>query len=101
MATSPAAAGDDAAPTRTGGTSITVAGTGGAGAEAAGGRGVFANCTAFNDRWEHGVGKRRARDRTSGDPVTDFLRSNRIYAKAMRKNDDLDRDGDHIACESH
>lgn len=37
-------------------------------------------------------------DATSGT-VTTFLRSNKKYAAAMRHNDDLDRDGDKIACE--
>lgn len=65
-------------------------------------RGLFDNCDSLHRRWPHGVGKRGARDKTtSGDPVRNFKRSNRIYAKAMRKNPDLDRDRDKIACESH
>jgi hypothetical protein len=35
------------------------------------------------------------RDKTSGDPVTNFKRSNRLY----RLNSHLDRDNDKIACE--
>ncbi|WP_051247246.1 excalibur calcium-binding domain-containing protein [Nocardioides halotolerans] len=69
----------------------------GAPAEASGG--IFDNCTAFNQKFPHGVGKKNAVDHTSGTPVTTFLRSNKKYATAMRKNDDLDRDGDKIACE--
>ena len=61
--------------------------------------GIFDNCTAFNEKFPHGVGRKNAVDRTSGTPVTTFVRSNKKYATAMRKNDDLDRDGDKIACE--
>jgi len=61
---------------------------------------LYDNCTKFNKRYPHGVGKVGARDRTkSGDRVRTFLRSNRIYRLAMHYNDDLDRDGDGIACE--
>jgi hypothetical protein len=61
---------------------------------------LYKNCTAFHTKYPHGVGKVGARDRTkSGDPVTTFKRSNRIYAIAMRYNDDLDRDKDGVACE--
>lgn len=63
---------------------------------------VFKNCTNFNKRYPHGVGRRGARDKTkSGDPVRNFLRSNVIYSRAMRWNSDLDRDKDRIACEKH
>ena len=61
--------------------------------------GIFDNCTAFNEKFPHGVGRKNAVDKTSGTPVTTFLRSNKKYAAAMRHNDDLDRDGDKIACE--
>ena len=63
------------------------------------GGGIFDNCTAFNEKFPHGVGRKNAVDKTSGTPVTTFLRSNKKYATAMKKNDDLDRDGDKIACE--
>lgn len=66
-------------------------------AEARGG--LYDNCTNFNNRYPHGVGKRHAHDHTSGTPVTTFKKSNRIYRKAMNHNPDLDRDRDHIACE--
>jgi hypothetical protein len=33
--------------------------------------------------------------------VTNFKRSNTLYATAMRWNSDLDRDRDKIACEKH
>jgi len=61
--------------------------------------GLWDNCTSYNKKFPHGVGKKNAVDKTSGTPVTRFKRSNKKYAKAMQKNDDLDRDGDKIACE--
>ena len=67
------------------------------GAHAAGG--LWDNCTNYNKTYPHGVGRKNAKDKTSGTPVTTFKRSNKKYATAMRKNDDLDRDGDKIACE--
>jgi hypothetical protein len=58
------------------------------------------NCTKFNKRYPNGVGKVGAKDkRKSGPPAVLFKRSNIIYATAMKWNDDLDRDGDKIACE--
>jgi Excalibur calcium-binding domain len=64
---------------------------------------LYDNCTNFNRRYAHGVGKRGARDRTKSgrNPVTNFLRSTLIYNRAMRWNDDLDRDRDGVACEKH
>ncbi len=61
--------------------------------------GIHDNCTNFNDRFPHGVGTRRAQDRSSGTPVTNFKRSNEIYWAAERHNPDLDRDNDRVACE--
>ena len=62
-------------------------------------------CAALNRDYPHGVGREGARDKTSGERVTNFRRSNRLY----RRNDgvggappyeyDLDRDNDGIACE--
>jgi Excalibur calcium-binding domain len=60
---------------------------------------LYKNCTNFNMRYPHGVGRRLARDKTSGTPVTTFLRSTLIYRRAMRYNSGLDRDKDGIACE--
>jgi Excalibur calcium-binding domain len=57
------------------------------------------NCTQVNKRYPHGVGRLDARDRTSGEPVTSFKRSNRLYRLAMSYNSGLDRDKDRIACE--
>jgi Excalibur calcium-binding domain len=53
------------------------------------------NCTALNKVYRYGVGRWGARDHTSGTPVTNFKRSNRLY----RANRGLDRDKDGIACE--
>ena len=60
---------------------------------------LWKNCTHVNAKYHHGVGRVGAHDHTSGKPVTTFLRSNRLYALAMKYNRGLDRDGDHIACE--
>jgi hypothetical protein len=57
------------------------------------------NCTNVNKRYPHGVGKLRARDKTSGTPVTTFRRSTALYLIAMSNNRGLDRDKDGIACE--
>jgi hypothetical protein len=59
--------------------------------------GIHDNCTNFNRKYPHGVGKRGARDR--GGDVSNFLRNNKIYNTAERHNSDLDRDNDGIACE--
>ena len=59
---------------------------------------VFKNCAAMNKVYPHGVGKIGAHDHvSSGKPVTNFYRSNRIYAA----NTARDRDKDKIACEKH
>jgi hypothetical protein len=56
----------------------------------------YPNCKALNAKYPHGVGKPGARDKTkSGEPVTTFKRSNRLY----ELNKGLDRDKDRIACE--
>lgn len=68
-------------------------------AQASGHRHLYDNCTHFNHKYPHGVGKKHAHDHTSGTPVTTFKRSNKIYERAIRHNSDLDRDKDHIACE--
>jgi len=57
------------------------------------------NCTALNKKYPHGLGRANARDRTSGDPVTNFKRSQKLYNLAMSYNRGLDRDKDGIACE--
>jgi hypothetical protein len=61
----------------------------------------YKNCTALNKLYPHGVGKLKARDRSaSGEPVTNFKRSTRVYLEAMSHNKGLDRDKDGVACES-
>jgi Excalibur calcium-binding domain len=60
---------------------------------------LFKNCTNVNRKYPHGVGKSEARDRTSGDPVTNFKHSNALYRLATSYNRGLDRDKDGIACE--
>ena len=60
---------------------------------------LYKNCTNLNKRYRHGVGRRLARDKTSGTPVTNFKRSTVLYNTAMRYNRGLDRDKDGIACE--
>jgi len=56
-----------------------------------------------NGKYPHGVGKKGAKDRTSGKRVTNFARNNKVYwlyssSKGSRIRD-LDRDNDGIACE--
>jgi hypothetical protein len=64
---------------------------------------VWKNCTNVHTKYPHGVGKRFARDKTSGTPVTTFKRSTLLYNRAMSYNSqrgyNLDRDHDGIACE--
>ena len=79
-------------------TVILVGGAGGV-ARAASDTGTitYKNCKALNARYPHGVGRFGARDHTTGTPVTNFRRSNRLY----RQNKARDRDRDGIACEKH
>jgi hypothetical protein len=58
---------------------------------------VFANCTALNKVYPHGVGKKGARDKVSGSssPVRNFYVSTAIY----NANSARDRDKDGVACE--
>lgn len=60
---------------------------------------LYKNCTNLNRTYPHGVGRANARDRTSGEPVTNFRRNTRIYNLAMRWNRRLDGDRDGVACE--
>jgi hypothetical protein len=58
---------------------------------------TYKNCTDLHRAYRHGVGKVGAHDHvTSGKPVTNFTRSNALYA-ANKKSD---RDHDGIACEA-
>lgn len=61
--------------------------------------GIHDNCTNLNKKWPHGVGRKGARDRTSGTPVRNFHRSTKAYRAAEGHNGTLDRDNDGIACE--
>ncbi|MFG1606043.1 excalibur calcium-binding domain-containing protein [Actinoplanes sp. NPDC049265] len=58
---------------------------------------TYANCTAMNKAYPHGVGKKGARDKVSGStkPVTNFKVDTALY-NANKKSD---RDKDGIACE--
>jgi hypothetical protein len=56
---------------------------------------TYANCTALNKVFPHGVGLKNAHDHTSGTPVTNFARKPLIYKANTRS----DRDKDGIACE--
>jgi Excalibur calcium-binding domain len=60
---------------------------------------LWRSCTAVHTRYPHGVGRVGAHDRTSGRPVTNFLRSTKLYDTAMHYNRRLDGDRDGIACE--
>ena len=65
----------------------------------------YASCKAMNaGKYPHGVGKKGAKDRTSGKRVTNFKVDNKVYwrysaGKSKTGYNDLDRDNDGIACE--
>lgn len=61
--------------------------------------GIHDNCTNLNQKWKHGVGRKDAKDKTTGDPVTSFTRNTKAYKTAIKHNSTLDRDKDGIACE--
>ncbi len=58
---------------------------------------TYANCTALNKSYKHGVGKKGAKDKVSGKtkPVTNFKVDTALY-NANKKHD---RDKDSVACE--
>jgi hypothetical protein len=58
----------------------------------------FKNCTAMNKVYPHGVGRKNAKDHTSGTRVKNFKHNTALYLKIMGHRD-LDRDNDGIACE--
>jgi excalibur calcium-binding domain-containing protein len=60
---------------------------------------LYASCAALHALYPHGVGLAYAKDRTSGTPVTNFVRNNRLYALVLSYNSALDNDHDGIACE--
>ena len=56
---------------------------------------LYDNCTKYNKKYPHGVGKAGARDKTkskTAEPVTTFKRSTKLYNLAMKHNGGLDRD---------
>ena len=67
---------------------------------------AYPNCSKLNQDYPHGVGKPGAKDKTSTKPVTNFYRSAKVYKMndgrvKSKKQYDLDRDNDGIACERH
>jgi hypothetical protein len=77
---------------------VAAPGLGLASADAVGAK-KFSNCASLNKVYKHGVGKKGARDRvTSGKPVTNFTRNNKVY-KQNKSGRDRDKDG--VACEKH
>jgi hypothetical protein len=61
----------------------------------------YKNCTELNKVYPHGVGRKGARDKTTGKPVTTFRVDNTLYSynDGGFRQYDLDRDNDGIACE--
>ena len=65
----------------------------------------YKSCTALHQDYPHGVGKKGAKDKTSGTRVTNFKVSNTVYGMNNGPRNkttgeyDLDRDNDGIACE--
>src|SRR5262249_57217618 len=57
---------------------------------------LYKNCSHLNSKYHHGLGRRLAVDKTSGEKVTNFKRSTLLYRKAMSYNRGLDRDHDGI-----
>ena len=61
---------------------------------------LYKNCTNLTRNTRTTSGKVGARDRTtSGDPVTTFKRSTKLYRVATSYNRGLDRDKAGVACE--
>jgi hypothetical protein len=71
------------------------------GAHAAVPTSAYANCTALNAVYAHGIGTASAADRVTGrsTPVTTFRRDTAGYRRALQHNRGLDRDKDGVACE--
>jgi hypothetical protein len=68
-----------------------------------GATGIYKNCTKFNTKYPHGVGKTHAHDHhtKTSKAVTNFKQSTTLYDRAMSHNKGLDRDKDGVACEKH
>ncbi len=77
-------------------TVVTMPGVGFADASVSAKPKTYKNCDAMHRDLPHGVGRRGAKDKTSGTPVTTFKRNNALY----EANKGSDRDGDKIACEA-
>ncbi|GAB1694559.1 excalibur calcium-binding domain-containing protein [Krasilnikovia sp. M28-CT-15] len=58
---------------------------------------TYQNCTALNQKYKHGVGRKGARDKVRGStkPVTTFTVNTALYNANKR----MDRDKDGVACE--
>lgn len=56
---------------------------------------TYKNCTALHKVYKNGVGKKGAKDKTSGKPDTSF----KVSAALYKANEKLDGDKDGIACE--
>jgi hypothetical protein len=87
-------------------TALLLGTVGAVGSQAAAKPKSYKNCTALNRVYPHGVGRKNARDKTTTDDrVTNFKRSNTVYAYNDGREPrhpgehDLDRDNDGIACE--
>lgn len=65
----------------------------------------YKSCKALQEDYPHGVGRKGAKDKTSGTRVTNFKVSDKVYGMNNGKRNtstgeyDLDRDDDGIACE--
>ncbi|BFU42231.1 excalibur calcium-binding domain-containing protein [Krasilnikovia sp. MM14-A1004] len=58
---------------------------------------TYRNCTALNQKYQHGVGRKGAHDKVRGSskPVTNFTVNTALY----NANKKMDRDKDGVACE--
>ena len=62
---------------------------------------LYKKCANLNAKYPHGLGRANAVDKTTGERVTTFKRSTKLYNLAMSYNKRLDGDKDGIACEKH
>jgi Excalibur calcium-binding domain len=60
---------------------------------------LYKKCAHLNAKYPHGLGRANAVDKTTGERVTTFKRSTKLYNLAMSYNTRLDGDKDRIACE--
>ena len=65
----------------------------------------YSSCAALQKDYQHGVGRKGAKDKTSGTKVTTFTVNDKVYGMNNGPRNkstgeyDLDRDNDGIACE--